>query len=74
MISAASAGVNMYRAAATNPEVIPSALITRAATRAMSSTRTVKMVALFVSWSLVNITLLFPSLNKQSEVFLPGGR
>jgi hypothetical protein len=61
MISAASAGVNMYRAAATNSEVIPSALITIAATRAMASARTVKTVALFVSLSLVNMTAA-PSL------------
>jgi hypothetical protein len=61
MISAASAGVNMYRAAATNSEVIPCALITIAATRAMASARTVKTVALFVSLSLVNMTAA-PSL------------
>jgi hypothetical protein len=56
MISAASAGVNMYKAAATNSEVMPSALITKAATRAMHSTSTEKMAALLVSVSFVNIS------------------
>src|SRR5215218_279349 len=60
MIKAATVGVNMYTAAPTNSEAMPSALITKAATRAMHSTRTEKMAALLVSVSFVNMTQTFP--------------
>ena len=62
MISTARVGMNMYQAAA-NSEVMPSALMYSATARAMSSTSTVKMAALFVPVSFVNMSEL-PSLPK----------